>query len=85
MYESNKGLFTTIRTKYIALRSLILSRKFSSIFNTSHFWLQTVNVMLGAYTIGDVLKHSSNALEDEVLTIGIRLPQNLNLSADSNV
>ena len=40
--------------------------------------------MLGAYTIGDVLKHGSNALEDEVSTIGIRSPQNLNLSADSN-
>ena len=41
--------------------------------------------MSGACAIGDVLKHGSDALEDEVLTIGIRSPQNLNPSADSNI
>ena len=85
MNELNKGLFTTVRTKYIALRLLILSRKFSFVFNTTCFWLWTVNVMSGACTVGDALKYSSDALEeDEVLTIGIRSPQNLNLSVDSN-
>ena len=42
--------------------------------------------MLDTCTVGDALKYGSDALEeDEVLTIGIRSPQNLNPSADSNV